>query len=242
MSKKETPLDQISLLALWANAWPAITALVAAASTLDAALPQPEPGSHWLIIRKVISFLAINVGNASNGKQPDFVTWIVRIASPLLQSPATIQAVAQAATADPVAQPASAPQAAPAATPIASGAAATATALLVAMFLSLGLSACASKPPATVLFEARAAYDATVLAPLVQYHGLPVCPAASGVACKDGGIDTDLIKADADAKVAFDAAEDAVRNHPGTDPTSLIADAENAANVVATILANHGIK
>lgn len=235
-------MDQTSLLALWANAWPAITAIVAAASTLDAALPQPDPGSHWLIIRKVISFLAINVGNASNGKQPDFVTWIVRIASPLLQSPTTVQAVAQAATAGPVAQPAQAPQAAPAAAPVATGAAATAAALLLVAFLSLGLAACASKPPATVLFETRAAYDATVLAPLVQYHGLPVCPAATGVACKDASIDSDLVKADADAKTAFDAAEDAVRNHPGTDPTSLIADAQNAANAVSTILANHGIK
>ena len=79
-------MDQISLLALWAAAWPYITAIVATASTLDAALPQPAPGSHWLIVRKVISFLAINIGNASNGKQPDFVTWIVRIAEPVLQA------------------------------------------------------------------------------------------------------------------------------------------------------------
>ncbi len=235
-------MDQTSLLALWTNAWPAITALVAAASTLDAALPQPYPGSHWLIIRKVISFLAINVGNASNGKQPDFVTWIVRIAAPLLQNPTTAQAVVQAAAAGPVAQPAQAPQAAPAEESVASGTAATAAALLIAAFLSFSLAACASKPPATVLFETRAAYDATVLAPLVQYHGLPVCPGASGIACKDAGIDSDLVKADADAKTAFDVAEDAVRNHPGTVPTSLIADAQNAANAVATILANHGIK
>ena len=227
-------MDQTSLLALWANAWPAITAIVAAASTLDAALPQPDPGSHWLILRKMISFIALNVGNASNGKQPEFVTWIVRIAAPLLQNPTTVQAVAQAAVSAPVA-----PQPVP---PVASGTAATAAALLVVTLLSFGLSACAAKPPATVLFETRAAYDATVLAPLVQYHGLPACPAATGGACKDTGIDTDLIKADGDAKVAFDAAEDAVRNHPGNDPTSLIADAQNAANAVATILANHGIK
>ena len=227
-------MDQISLLALWANAWPAITAIVAAASTLDAALPQPDPGSHWLIIRKMISFIALNVGNASNGKQPEFVTWIVRIAAPLLQSPATVQAVAQAAVAAPVVQPA------PAAAP--SGTAATGAALLVVSLMSFGLSACAAKPPSTMLFETRAAYDATVLAPLVQYHALQVCPAATGVACKDGGIDTDLIKADGDAKAAFDAAEDAVRSHPGTDPTALIADAQNAANAVAAILANHGIK
>jgi len=100
-------------------------------------------------------------------------------------------------------------------------------------------------------------YQQAVLAPLVQYHQLPACPAAlppnsnngaqsalaaAGVVCKDTTVDAQLIKADADAKAALDAAEDAVRNHPGTDPTSLIADAQNAANAVAAILANHGIK
>jgi len=216
-------MDQTNLAAIWAAAWPFIAAIVAAASTLDASLPQPLPGSHWLIVRKVISFLAINVGNASNGKQPDFVTWIVRIAAPVL-----------------AAQNASGNQTSNA--PAASGGGATAAALVVAAGLGLGLAACADKPPATGLFETRAAYDASVLTPLVQYHRLPACPTAAGVACKDAGIDALLIKADADAKAALDAAEDAVRNHPGTDPTSLIADAQNAANAVAAILANHGIK
>ena len=224
-------MDQSNLVAIWAAAWPFIAAIVAAASTLDASLPQPAPGSHWLIVRKIISFLAINVGNASNGKQPDFVTWIVRIATPVL--------LAQGGTSRPVANAPAAAGPAPAAAT--SGGGAAAAALLLAMCLGLGLSACASKPPATVLFETRAAYDASVLAPLVQYHQLPACPAAAGVICKDT-IDAQLIKADADAKAALDAAEDAVRNHPGTDPTSLIADAQNAANAVAAILANHGIK
>ena len=225
-------MDQSNLVAIWAPAWPFIAAIVAAASTLDASLPQPQPGSHWLIVRKIISFLAINVGNASNGKQPDFVTWIVRIATPVL--------LAQGAGVRPVAD---APAAAgPAPAPAASGGGAAASALLLVLCLGLGLSACASKPPATVLFETRAAYDASVLAPLVQYHSLPACPAAAGVVCKDTTVDAQLIKADADAKAALDAAEDAVRNHPGTDPTSLIADAQNAANGVAAILANHGIK
>ena len=225
-------MDQSNLAAIWAAAWPYVTGIIAAASALDAALPQPAPGSHWLIARKVVSFLAVNVGNASNGKQPDFVTWIVRIAMPvLLAQGAGLRPGADApTTADPA--PASA----------ASGGGAAAAAMLMVMCLGLGLSACASKPPATVLFETRAAYDASVLAPLVQYHSLPACPAAAGVVCKDTTVDAQLIKADADAKAALDAAEDAVRNHPGTDPTSLIADAQNAANAVAAILANHGIK
>jgi len=217
-------MSHLDLAALWAAAWPAITAIIAAASALDAVLPQPAPGSHWLIARKVISFLAVNVGNASNSKQPDFVTWIVRIAAPVLaaQNAAGNQ---QTGTA-----------------PATSGGGATVAALLVIAGLGLGLAACADKPPATVLFETRAAYDASVLAPLVQYHRLPACPAAAGVVCKDTTVDAQLIKADADAKAALDAAEEAVRNHPGTDPTSLIADAQNTANAVAAILANHGIK
>ena len=145
-------MDQLSLLALWAAAWPYITAIVAAASTLDAALPQPAPGSHWLILRKVISFLAINVGNASNGKQPDFVTWIVRIAAPVLQG----QSTAPAKPTDP-------PSAATATT---AGPAATA-ALVLALGAAglLGLSACANmQDPTTTIVSIEAGYGAALAA------------------------------------------------------------------------------
>lgn len=64
---------------LWAAAWPCVTAAVAVASALDALLPQPGAGSHWIPVRKAISFIAVNVGAASNGKQPDFATWVARI-------------------------------------------------------------------------------------------------------------------------------------------------------------------
>ncbi len=117
-------MDQSNLVAIWAAAWPYIAAIVATASTLDASLPQPRPGSHWLIVRKIISFLAINVGNASNGKQPDFVTWIVRIATPVL--------LAQGAGVRPVAD---APAAAgPAPAPAASGGSAAA-AVAISLYL-----------------------------------------------------------------------------------------------------------
>ena len=149
-------MDHISLLALWAAAWPTITAIIAAASTLDAALPQPAPGSHWLIVRKVISFLAINVGNASNGKQPDFVTWIVRIAAPVLQA----QGAAPAPTVK-AAEPPAAP--APSATV---GLAATA-ALVLALGAAglLGLSACANmQDPTTTIVSVEAGYGAALAA------------------------------------------------------------------------------
>lgn len=71
---------------LWPVIWPYIGAVVAVASALDASLPQPAPGSHWLVVRKLLSFLAINVGSASNGAQPSFDTWLLRIVTPILEA------------------------------------------------------------------------------------------------------------------------------------------------------------
>ena len=148
-------MDQTTLLALWAAAWPYVTAVIAAASTLDAALPQPTPGSHWLIIRKVVSFLAINVGNASNGKQPDLVTWIVRIATPVLQAqgivpPAEVKAAAQ-----------------PAVSTSTSATAPTAAAFVLTLCLAgaLGLTACANlSDPTTTIVSVEAGYGAALAA------------------------------------------------------------------------------
>lgn len=70
--------------AYWQAAWPAITITISVASALDMSLPQPEPGSHWLPVRKAISFLAVNVKNASNGAQPPLMTWLFRIVQPML--------------------------------------------------------------------------------------------------------------------------------------------------------------
>lgn len=148
-------MDQTTFLALWAAAWPFITAIIAAASTLDALLPQPQPGSHWLLLRKAVSFLAINVGNASNGKQPDFVTWIVRIAAPVLQT----QGVAPPAAANAVQPP-------PTPTPT-SAVGSTAAAVVLALGLAgvLGLSACANlSDPTTVIVSVEAGYGAALAA------------------------------------------------------------------------------
>lgn len=49
------------------------------ASLLDAAIPQPAAGSHWLPFRKVLSFLALNFGNAANSAQPALTTWLQRL-------------------------------------------------------------------------------------------------------------------------------------------------------------------
>ena len=102
------------------------------------------------------------------------------------------------------------------------------------------VAACGAASPTATFFEIRADYDAVVLAPLVQYHLLPTCPAATP--CKDASVDAQLIAADKDAKAALDAAEAVIRNNPTQDASILITDAETAIGAVQTILANHGLK
>jgi hypothetical protein len=124
-----TPPDFQSI---WNAAWPYLTIFVTVASALDAVIPQPAPGSHWLVARKVLSFVAINVGHASNGKQPDFVTWIVRIATPVLQAQGVIAPQPPAAAPSP--QPAGFDPSRPAAAQ-----------MIAVLFLAAGLlSACSS--------------------------------------------------------------------------------------------------
>ena len=216
-------------VALWAAAWPYITAIVAAASALDATLPQPAPGSHWLIVRKVVSFLAVNVANASNGRQPAFATWIVRIAQPILSGR------------EPVSAKAPPPAAASPQTP-----AAPVTAVLLALGLASLAGACATKAAATDVFELRAGYDATVLAPMAGYARLPPClshvaPAQGAPVCSDPAVVDQLRKADSAAKAALDAAEETVRQHPTMDATAAIAAAENAVAAVKVILTTYNI-
>lgn len=43
-----------------------VTVVVTAAAAVAAIFPVPAEGSKWQIVRKVIDFLAINVGNAKN--------------------------------------------------------------------------------------------------------------------------------------------------------------------------------
>lgn len=83
-----------SILSLWAAVWPYITAACMIASAIDAGLPQPAPGSHWLPVRKLVSFVAVNVGAASNGGQPSFTTWLLRIVQPVLTAQGMIPTAA----------------------------------------------------------------------------------------------------------------------------------------------------
>lgn len=45
-----------------------IPIVVTTASTISALFPAPAEGSKWAIVRKVIDFCAINLGNAKNAK------------------------------------------------------------------------------------------------------------------------------------------------------------------------------
>lgn len=103
-----------------------LVAAVAIASILDAVIPQPVAGSHWLPIRKLLSFAAANVGFARNSTQPDIGTWIARVLKPLVdaqiarQEPppaiktASPQPQAETAIASAASTPAGATQTAPA--------------------------------------------------------------------------------------------------------------------------------
>lgn len=43
-----------------------VTIVISAAAAVSAIFPVPAESSKWQIVRKVIDFLAINVGNAKN--------------------------------------------------------------------------------------------------------------------------------------------------------------------------------
>lgn len=93
-----------------------VVCAVSIASALDAALPQPVAGSHWLPIRTVVSSLALNRFNAANAGQPPIMTWLARILQPLVDAQIARMAPKDAAPgAGPAAQPAPVPQLAPAA-------------------------------------------------------------------------------------------------------------------------------
>jgi len=111
----------------------------------------------------------------------------------------------------------------------------------LAAALGLAVAACQGEPPATALFDIRAAYDGGVLVPVVAYHGLGVCSDAVKAPCRDGAIDAQLVKADQAAKAALDAAEDTIRQHPQMDSAAALAAAENAVKAVQTILATYAI-
>lgn len=52
---------------------------VGAISVLNMLLPQPAPGSHWLPLRKLISYLAFNFMYAKDAGQPPLMSWVQRI-------------------------------------------------------------------------------------------------------------------------------------------------------------------
>lgn len=112
--------------------------------------------------------------------------------------------------------------------------------LFLPMLAALALAACATQTPEKTVFELRATYDATVLAPAAHYAQLPTCPTAAPV-CKQADAVTALQKADAAAATALDAAENLVRNNPKVDAHFAIAAATNAVSAVSAIITLYGI-
>ena len=212
------------LAALWATAWPVITAIVALASTLDASLPQPAPGSHWLLVRKVISFLAVNVGNASNGSQPSFVTWIVRIATPVLQAQGQLPAA--------VAPPAPSP------TPTVI----QVVAPMLAVLLVVGaLAACASSSTATSWTPQQTAWIELKIATAAEQTALNVTTGAQGLSPADIA---DIAAGAATVSNATQASVASLTNG-GTVSQAVVSAAVSAVSTAATDLgtilnAKHG--
>ncbi|WP_119830670.1 hypothetical protein [Azospirillum cavernae] len=77
-------MDIETLLATLLGDHPSIVATlamaVAAASILDALLPQPAPNSPWLPARKLLSAVAANVRHASNAGQPPLAGSLAKVA------------------------------------------------------------------------------------------------------------------------------------------------------------------
>lgn len=62
----------------------ALAMAVAAASILDALLPQPAPDSPWLPARKLLSAIAANVRHASNVGQPPLAGALAKVAGAVI--------------------------------------------------------------------------------------------------------------------------------------------------------------
>lgn len=99
--------------------------------------------------------------------------------------------------------------------------------------------------PASIVFTLRGTYDASFLAPAAHYRGLGLCApgqvATLTAPCANVDVIVQLQKADNVAHAALDAAEDAVRNHPSTDASSLIADAQGFVNAAIVIVETYGV-
>ena len=74
-------MDIVSLLALVPAQYLAyVTVAVAVCSALDAALPQPLEGSRWVGPRKLLAFVALNLGHARNLVRPGTISAAVAAA------------------------------------------------------------------------------------------------------------------------------------------------------------------
>lgn len=63
----------------------AVVAVIALASAINAILPQPKAGSHWLPIRSLVAKAALAVGNAKPADLPPMMTWLQRLAAMVAQ-------------------------------------------------------------------------------------------------------------------------------------------------------------
>jgi hypothetical protein len=228
----------------------ALLLLSASASHICALTPTPAPNTLAGKFYRLLEMVGGLYGFAKQAGVPVLTTQDIigrltamaaagkpldaRALTELLAPPGCVPAPPLRAATD--SAPAPAP-AAPAAAPVA----AVGIAAVLMMLLTLALSACAMPPapktPAQTIFDIRAAYDATVLAPAVAYNTLSRCTETVPAPCSDPAAVTQIRKADAAAAAALDAAEDVVRHHPDLDASAAIAAACNAVAAAQQILA-----
>ena len=87
-------------------------------------------------------------------------------------------------------------------------------------------------PSQKSLYEIRAGYDATFLAPAANYRELPDCAGAQftlTLPCSDAAVVAKLRQADARAAAALEAAQAFALAHPGDLGLQGLIDAANAA-------------
>ena len=225
-------MDPSSLSTVLGDHPTALTVIALAAfvaSILDALVPQPAANSAWLPLRKALSALAVNVGNASNAGQPSFAAWAVaRLAA---SAPEQLQAMIRSANA------ALPPEPAPTSSP--SSSAATVSALLLALVLAVPLAACSTADLAK--FDAAVAADAATVDQSVRQVdaavasacdaidkaiavGQSIAPAVNGLAALVGSKAVPATEAAAATVYqsfgAFCAAARAAKGAPGGDAAS----------------------
>lgn len=107
-------------------------------------------------------------------------------------------------------------------------------------FLLAGCMTVSNPVTPTTVYQLRALYDATVLAPAANYRRLPLCEAAQPP-CAERAVIVKLQAADRLAVASLDAAQAFVTANPTLNPLSVISAAQAAVNAMLQLETTYGI-